>query len=157
MTGRTETPLRTRLGNKAGGRLGRDLGGTIHRMLTRAQVAERIGKSIATVRRLQHGGELESRRDARGVHRFDEWEVAELVERYSNGERITAARGESISPSRIRVGGGPGKVADGTQIADLRREIAELRGRLDVARSAVDLLVEHGLTDEVFDLFDAAL
>jgi hypothetical protein len=128
-------------------------------MLTRAQVAERIGKSIATVRRLQHGGELDSRRDWRGVHLFDEWDVAELVERYSSGERITAARGESISTSRIRGGGAPGRVGDGddTENADLRRENAELRGRLDVARSAVELLVERGLIDEVFDLFDAAL
>ncbi len=128
-------------------------------MLTRAQVAERIGKSIATVRRLQHGGELNSRQDWRGVHLFDEWEVAELVERYSSGERITAARGESISPRRARVGGGARRVGDGddTEVADLRRENAELRGRLDVARSAVELLVERGPVDEVFDLFDAAL
>jgi hypothetical protein len=40
---------------------------------------------------------------------------------------------------------------------DLRRENAELRGRLGIARSAVELLVEHGLVDEVFNLFDAAL
>jgi len=128
-------------------------------MLTRAQVAERIGKSIATVRRLQHGGELNSRRDRRGVHLFDEWEVAELVERYSSGERITAARGASISPSRARVGGAARRVGDGddTEVVDLRRENAELRRRLDVARSAVELLVERGTIDEVFDLFDEAL
>jgi hypothetical protein len=82
-------------------------------MLKRAQVAERIGKSIATVRRLQRGGELNSRRDRRGVHLFDEWEVAELVERYSSGECITAARGESISTSRARVGGATRRVGDG--------------------------------------------
>lgn len=128
-------------------------------MLKRAQVAERIGKSIATVRRLQHGGELNSRRDRRGVHLFDEWEVAELVERYSSGERITAARGESISATRIRVKRASSGVGDGddTEVVDLRRENAELRRRLDVARSAVELLVERGTIDEVFDLFDAAL
>ncbi len=128
-------------------------------MLKRAQVAERIGKSIATVRRLQRGGELNSRRDRRGVHLFDEWEVAELVERYSSGERIAAARGESISPSRARVGGAARRLEDGddTEVVELRRENAELRGRLDVARSAVELLVERGTIDEVFDLFDAAL
>jgi len=128
-------------------------------MLTRAQVAERLGKSVATVRRLQDGGELDSHRDWRGVHLFDQWEVAELVERYSSGERITAARGESISRSRTRVGGAPSRVGDGddTEVMNLRRENAELRERLDVARSAVERLVEHGLTDEVFDLFNAAL
>ena len=125
-------------------------------MITRAQVAERIGKSIATVRRLQSGGELTSCRDRRGVHRFDERDVAELVERYSNGERIAAARGASISVSRIRVGRTQSRVGDDTEIADLRRENAELRERLDVARCAVELLVERGLIDEVFDLFDAA-
>ena len=102
----------------------RVLRGTLYRMLKRAQVAERIGKSIATVRRLQHGGELNSRRDRRGVHLFDEWEVAELVERYSCGERITAARGASISPSRARVGGAARRVGDGDdrEVAELRRE-----------------------------------
>jgi hypothetical protein len=128
-------------------------------MFTRAQVAERIGKSIATVRRLQHGGELNSRRNRRGVHLFDEWEVAELVERYLSGECIAAARGESISPSRARVGGAARRVGDGDdrEVAELRRENAELQGRLDVARSAVELLVERGPVDEVFELFDAAL
>ena len=132
---------------------------TIQLMFTRAQVAERIGKSIATVRRLQHGGELNSRRDRRGVHLFEEWEVADLVERYSSGECIAAARGESISPSRARVAGAARRVGDGddTEVVDLRRENAELRRRLDVARSAVELLVECGSIDEVFDLFDAAL
>ena len=144
-------------GADGGDRLGSDPGGTIDGMFTRAQVAERIGKSIATVRRLQHGGELNSRRDRRGVHLFDEWEVAELVERYSSGERITAARGESISPSRSRVGRAASRVGDDTEVVDLRRENAELRRRLDVARSAVELLVERGTIDEVFDLFDAAL
>ena len=128
-------------------------------MLTRGQVAQRLGKSVATVRRLQHGGELNSRRDWRGVHLFDEREVEELVERYSSGEGIAAARSASISTSRIRIRGVPSGVGDqeDAEIVDLRRENAELRERLDVARSAVELLVEHGLTDEVFDLFDAAL
>lgn len=126
-------------------------------MLTRAQVADRLGKSIATVRRLQNGGELNSRQDRRGVHRFDERDVAELAERYSSGERITAARGASISTRRLRGAGAPSRVRDDAEVADLRRENAELRERLDVARCAVELLVERGLIDEVFDLFDAAL
>jgi hypothetical protein len=126
-------------------------------MLTRSHVAQRLGKSIATVRRLQQGGELSSRRDRRGVHLFDEGEVAELVERYSRGERISAARGESLSSSRIRKGPAPSRAPEDAEIAELRRENTELRGRLDAVRSAVEVLVEHGLTDEVFHLFDAAL
>lgn len=43
-------------------------------MLTRAQVAERLGKSIATVRRME-GTELHPRRDAAGIHRFSPAEV----------------------------------------------------------------------------------
>ena len=45
--------------------------------LTRIQVARRLGKSIATVRRLE-GRVLFPHRDWRGVHRFDEWEVERL-------------------------------------------------------------------------------
>ena len=126
-------------------------------MLTRAQVAQRIGKSIATVRRLQNGGELDSRQDRRGIHRFDERDVAELVERYSSGEPITAARGAAIATSRTRLGSAQSEDGDYAEIVALRRENAELRERLDVARCAVELLVERGLIDEVFDLFDAAL
>lgn len=51
-------------------------------MLTRVQVARRLGKSIATVRRLE-GSQLHPRRDASGVLRFDDAEV----------HRLAAARG----------------------------------------------------------------
>lgn len=49
-------------------------------MLTRSQVARRIGRSLATVRRLE-GKELHPRSDARGVNRFDPGEVDALAER----------------------------------------------------------------------------
>lgn len=49
-------------------------------MLTRAQVARRLGKSIATVRRLE-GVALHPVIDDEGVHRFDETEVERLVDR----------------------------------------------------------------------------
>jgi len=48
-------------------------------MLTRGQVAKRLGKSIATVRRLE-GRELHPRRDAKGVLRFDRDEVEAVAE-----------------------------------------------------------------------------
>src|SRR5690349_13236282 len=47
-------------------------------MLTRAQVAKRLGKSIATVRRLE-GHALHPTRDERGIHRFDRAEVDQLA------------------------------------------------------------------------------
>jgi hypothetical protein len=51
-------------------------------MLTRSGVAKRLGKSIATVRRME-GIELFPTRDERGIHRFD----PEEVERVARGER----------------------------------------------------------------------
>jgi hypothetical protein len=47
-------------------------------MLTRSQVAARLGKSIATVRRLE-GVHLHPTRDAAGVHRFERDEVEQLA------------------------------------------------------------------------------
>ena len=46
-------------------------------MLTRSQVARRLNKSLATVRRLE-GWKLHAHRDANGVHRFDPAEVRSL-------------------------------------------------------------------------------
>lgn len=47
-------------------------------MLTRSQVAKRLGKSIATVRRLE-GSRLHPTRDREGVYRFDRDEVSALA------------------------------------------------------------------------------
>jgi|GEM_PF-2169693 len=47
-------------------------------MLTRSQVAKRIGRSLATVRRLE-GSALHPEVDSRGIHRFDEREVAAVA------------------------------------------------------------------------------
>lgn len=69
-------------------------------MLTRAQVAKRLGKSIATVRRLE-GERLHPRRDAAGIHRFDAGEVARLASQLAieRGGRATSA-GAGDSPQR---------------------------------------------------------
>jgi hypothetical protein len=48
-------------------------------MLTRAQVARRLGKSIATIRRLE-GTHLFPSRDSRGVNQFHEDEVERFIE-----------------------------------------------------------------------------
>lgn len=62
-------------------------------MLTRGQVAKRLGKSIATVRRLEGRG-LHPERDASGVLRFDTKEVELLArQRAVPGERPRGVAG----------------------------------------------------------------
>jgi hypothetical protein len=53
-------------------------------LLTRAGVARRLGRSIATVRRME-GYELLPARDERGVHWFDPEEVTLLLEQRAVG------------------------------------------------------------------------
>ena len=48
-------------------------------MLTRPQVAKRLGKSVATVRRME-GNELFPTRDERGIYRFDPDEVERVAQ-----------------------------------------------------------------------------
>jgi hypothetical protein len=54
-------------------------------MLTRSQVARRLGKSVATVRRIE-GVLLAPMRDRRGIYRFEEDEVADLVRDIDRGD-----------------------------------------------------------------------
>lgn len=61
-------------------------------MLTRAQVARRLGRSIATVRRLE-GSVLHPTRDHRGVYRFDDAEVAKLA----RDRRLSPREGDGAS------------------------------------------------------------
>jgi hypothetical protein len=56
-------------------------------MLSRIEVARRIGKSVATVRRLE-GVELHPRRDSYRVHRFSLDEVERLAEKIRRGFRL---------------------------------------------------------------------
>src|SRR5215471_18614202 len=72
-------------------------------MLTRGQVAKRLGKSIATVRRLE-GVELHPQRDAGGVLRFDAREVQRVATRMrhsQHGQSIgLSARSDRFSAAR---------------------------------------------------------
>jgi len=52
--------------------------------MTRQQVAKRLGKSLATVRRLE-GVKLRAVQDARGVHHFDPDEVEALAREIDAG------------------------------------------------------------------------
>ncbi|MET0791105.1 MAG: hypothetical protein ABW061_06245 [Polyangiaceae bacterium] len=54
-------------------------------MLTRSQVAKRLGKSVATVRRLE-GVLLAPVQDARGVYRFNADDVDDLARDIARGE-----------------------------------------------------------------------
>jgi hypothetical protein len=56
-------------------------------MLSRIEVARRLGKSVATVRRLE-GVELHPTRDSSGVHRFDPDEVERLAAKIRWGFRL---------------------------------------------------------------------
>jgi hypothetical protein len=58
-------------------------------MLTRSQVALRIGRSIATVRRME-GRSLHPTRDAHGVHWFDPRAVEEVLEDRAAGSDVGA-------------------------------------------------------------------
>ncbi|HEY2406939.1 MAG TPA: hypothetical protein VGI10_13105 [Polyangiaceae bacterium] len=62
--------------------------------MTRQQVARRLGKSLATVRRIE-GVLLHPTRDSRGVHRFDSEEVEALARSTERGHLSLAATLES--------------------------------------------------------------
>jgi len=67
--------------------------------MTRRQVAKRLGKSLATVRRLE-GNRLHPVRDVRGVHHFDPDEVEALAQDVLDGavtlwQELSAAPGVS--------------------------------------------------------------
>src|SRR5436190_6464805 len=60
----------------------------IFSMMTRGQVARRLGKSVATVRRME-GSQLHPRRDAGGVLRFNPAEVERVARAMRQGNLST--------------------------------------------------------------------
>jgi len=68
--------------------------------MTRKQVAQRLGKSLATVRRIE-GVLLHPTQDARGVHRFNCDEVEALARDIERGRQPLARsmRGDAGEPS----------------------------------------------------------
>jgi len=121
-------------------------------MLTRSAVAKKLGRSLATVRRLE-GKELFPWCDNRGVHWFDEADVERVAARLARGA-VPAAQGawlrkrrrhshESAVDPRRRETREPSD-----SVADLRAENERLRRELDDANSAL-----ADLADELEDLF----
>jgi hypothetical protein len=124
-------------------------------MLTRSAVAKRLGRSLATVRRLE-GHELFPQCDARGVHWFDEAEVAAVAQRVARGE-ATSARGlwltclpapfsREASPLRprpsLRTAEADSSTSNADEVARLRQENAELRADLADLSREVRLFVD---------------
>jgi len=95
-------------------------------VMTRKQVALRLGKSLATVRRIE-GVLLHPTRDVRGVHHFDDGEVETLARQVKNG---WVQLSQEFSPT---TGGGYDSGARELceKCADLERRVATLLEELD--------------------------
>jgi archaellum component FlaD/FlaE len=128
-------------------------------MLTRSQVAKRLGKSVATVRRIE-GVLLAPVQDARGVYRFNADDVDDLARDIARGEvsiweEIGAAADDRASRLVSGAEPRPSRTADldlvntaelrrqseaaAEQVAKLQRENREL---LSFAQQLSRLVVE---------------
>jgi hypothetical protein len=113
-------------------------------MLTRAQVAARLGKSIATIRRME-GTDLHPRKDANGVHRFSPVEVAAVA----RGPRTHAW------PLGVRIAR-PNAADDGPVDESIsEREMRVQALERDLARARTDLARMHHLSEENAELREA--
>jgi hypothetical protein len=103
-------------------------------MLTRSGVAQRLGRSLATVRRLE-GMELFPSRDAQGVHWFDEDEVQDVKQQLERGA-LRAARGTWLDSKHVCRRNPPEAQSKmlcrspTEAVAELARENAELKSNL---------------------------
>jgi hypothetical protein len=133
------------------------------RTLTRADVARRLRKSIATVRRLEHRV-LFPVRDEHGVHRFDESEVelarrdSESLKRYARSRwledkvRDDEWKARTASPRRISK---KTRRVIPSEYAALADDLQSALGAL-IARFEVGHLLSCGLDVQLFTrAFDA--
>jgi hypothetical protein len=90
--------------------------------MTRQQVAKRLGKSLATVRRLE-GSRLHPVADTRGVHHFDPDEVEALARDIDHGDVVLWQ--ELGAP-----GGEPSRDEPCSNCQELERQLRGLRRNL---------------------------
>jgi len=121
-------------------------------MLSRSAVAKLLGRSIATVRRLE-GRELFPHRDGNGILRFDLDEVNAVARRLRRGD-VPAARGDWLS-DRQRARSWPPKrprKASTTEIEGCE-EMARLRD--ENARLKEELAEMTAASAELFEQIEA--
>lgn len=132
--------------------------------LTRSQVARRLGKSVATIRRLE-GHVLFPSQDWRGVHWFDDWEVEQLRERparacaYARSEWFESRQKQSktsATPSTNHMAQSDQRAVDETTNADVLVGVLEvLADRLSVV--PIRILARAGIDEELFELIAETL
>ena len=116
--------------------------------MTRQQVAKRLGKSVATVRRIE-GVLLHPARDARGIRRFGDEEVEELARRIESGA-VTVWQELSRAPVEAQQNASPvefGSAGRCASCAKLGRELQVLRGDSDEIRRTDRLDLESERTE----------
>ena len=106
--------------------------------MTRQQVARRLGKSLATVRRLE-GIRLHPVRNVRGVHHFDPDEVEALVQDVSDGT-VTLWQ-------ELGAGSGVSRLGTCPNCHELERHVSRLRAALDDERRNQARLIAALKTD----------
>jgi hypothetical protein len=139
-----------------------------HRMLTRSQVARRIGRSIATVRRME-GISLHPDHGPRGTRLFDPEEVEEVAERTAQTGRALDVDAEFMSPSTSSICARPvqslahfARQQDAsTEVARLNQVVRQVKAEqhrwVSRVEGAVEALIALVTTadDEVLDALDA--
>jgi hypothetical protein len=122
-------------------------------MLTRSKVAQRLGRSIATVRRLE-GTALHPEKDGRGVHRFAPEEVEELALRYNQSEPDS---GSTLRTQWLRQHGPTSEATNQEHgealahyIASLERTLEQTRAEMHTYRMRVSETMDE-LADVLID------
>jgi hypothetical protein len=115
-------------------------------VLSRSQVARRLERSVATVRRIE-GVLLFPRRDRRGIYRFDDSEVDDLARKVRAGE-VELWKGFSNHglgrDQWLLAKANPGRHAPPIeQPADWKRDVEEPRRRCSDAEQRVAILTRE--------------
>lgn len=98
--------------------------------MTRKQVAQRLGKSIATVRRLE-GVLLHPTLDSSGKHHFDADDVEALVEGIQRGEVTIWQQMRAVSEPLKGIAMSNSNLNECAACNDREHELVQLRDKLD--------------------------